>query len=283
MQVLPTGLKPKLSPKHPIKAVLFDIYGTLLISATGDIDRNGLSGTAMKKAISIGGITPNPNLRKDPATILLNFMMEEVRSQQHESQYPYPEVDIVTVWQCMLQRAHQQNIIQGFRQDLPVKSMAFIFELFSNAIYLMPGANDVVPWFQEQHIPLGIVSNAQFYTPVIMNKLLWGNDSTKDDIKGFVPELSVYSYKLRRSKPDPFLFYHLIKKLKADYNILPRETLFVGNDMLKDIYTGAKAGVQTALFAGDNRSLRLRTDDKRVHGLQPDYIITELTQLKNLI
>jgi putative hydrolase of the HAD superfamily len=53
----------------------------------------------------------------------------------------------------------------------------------------------------------------------------------------------------------------------------------VGNDMLNDIYPAKKLGFQTALFAGDARSLRLRTDDPRCRNLSADLILTDLEQL----
>ena len=49
--------------------------------------------------------------------------------------------------------------------------------------------------------------------------------------------------------------------------------------MLKDVWTAAQAGCRTALFAGDERSLRLRKDDPRTQGLRPDVVLTELVQL----
>ena len=49
--------------------------------------------------------------------------------------------------------------------------------------------------------------------------------------------------------------------------------------MLNDIAAAAAVGFCTALFAGDQRSLRLRTNDKRVGNVQPDLVLTELPQL----
>jgi len=49
--------------------------------------------------------------------------------------------------------------------------------------------------------------------------------------------------------------------------------------MLNDIYPAQKVGFQTALFAGDKRSLRLRNDDPRCKNLKPDLVITDLIQL----
>lgn len=282
MQVQPTSLQPKLHKKQPIKAVLFDIYGTLLISATGDIDREELSYGALHHALEAGGVHFTSDVSNDYGKQLLSRLVRIVDTHKKESKYPHPEVDIQEVWRQVLTEAKAEKGVEFANSEPDIATIAFVFELYSNAVFPMPGAQEVVSWLQGKDIPLGIVSNAQFYTPVIMNYLLWHKLDKKETIDGFRPDLSVFSYKLRRSKPDTYMFYQLKKQLKEKYGILPEETLFVGNDMLKDIYTGVKAGVQTALFAGDARSLRLRTNDKRVHRLAPDYIITDLKQLKEL-
>ena len=53
--------------------------------------------------------------------------------------------------------------------------------------------------------------------------------------------------------------------------------------MLNDILPARSAGFQTALFAGDRRSLRLRRDDPRCTNLKPDMILTDLFQFAELL
>ena len=74
-----------------------------------------------------------------------------------------------------------------------------------------------------------------------------------------------------------------MQHLQHQYGISPEETLYVGNDKLNDIWPAAQLGLKTALFAGDQRSLRLREDDTRCSDLEPDLIITKLSQLPDLI
>jgi putative hydrolase of the HAD superfamily len=53
--------------------------------------------------------------------------------------------------------------------------------------------------------------------------------------------------------------------------------------MLNDIYPAHRSGFQTALFAGDARSLRWRRDDPRCSGLTPDLVVTDLNQVADLL
>ena len=53
----------------------------------------------------------------------------------------------------------------------------------------------------------------------------------------------------------------------------------VGNDVRNDLLGARAAGLRTALFAGDARSLRLRRDDPRSAAVCPDLVLTHLSQL----
>jgi putative hydrolase of the HAD superfamily len=147
----------------------------------------------------------------------------------------------------------------------------------------MPGMKEVLIGLKDKGIPLGIVSNAQFYTPIIMNYFLTGEFSIKQDIDIFDPELSVFSYKELRAKPDVRLFDKIKLTLQNKYNLKPSDAIFVGNDMLKDVYTAKNSGLKTALFSGDKRSLRIRENDLRVKGIFPDFFINDLKQILQII
>ena len=100
---------------------------------------------------------------------------------------------------------------------------------------------------------------------------------------GFDPVLRYYSYELGRAKPDPWL-YEIAAAELGRRGVSPQETLYVGNDMRNDVWPAAKAGFRTALFAGDERSLRLREDEAKSElAVDPDAVVTELTQIIQLL
>jgi len=74
------------------------------------------------------------------------------------------------------------------------------------------------------------------------------------------------------------MFIAAVEKLEK-MDISPHSVLYVGNDMLNDIYPAKTAGFKTALFAGDARSLRLRENHPQCKDLSPDIIITDLIQI----
>jgi putative hydrolase of the HAD superfamily len=138
----------------------------------------------------------------------------------------------------------------------------------------MPHLRKLLRECRQARLRLGIISNAQFYTPFLLK---WLVGAALTDF-GFSPELILWSYRWGHAKPSPVLFETARERL-AGHSIPPHHVLYVGNDMRYDILPAQQAGFQTALFAGDARSLRWRRDDARCRRHQPDLVITDLRQL----
>jgi putative hydrolase of the HAD superfamily len=288
LKPIPTAEKPRLKKLDDIKAVIFDIYGTLLVSSSGDINQAEISGNNLKRALREADFRfTDPNLEKDDkvvANLLATFvkLIHQHQDQHRESGIPFPEVDIRDVWKDLIDYATKNNILKAGPQSDLIK-LTFIFELLSNKVCPMPDMKKTIAYFHDTGYPLGIISNAQFYTPIMMNYFLTEKVEDAETITFFDPDLTVFSYKLLRAKPDTSIFEPMLKNLKLKYNISPEQAVFIGNDLYKDIYTASKSGMKTIFFAGDERSLRLRNDQEEVKGLKPDAVITNLEQLKQII
>ncbi len=282
---VPTGVSADVrSSETRIKSVIFDIYGTLLVSASGDIDKTSLSCDSIVAALNFCGIETT-----DDENLLALAIPEYKRTigQYQElgrsNDCRYPEIDIRAVWQTLLEKFFMVGIAIDNGKEPDIDRIAFIFEILSNRVYPMPDMEEIIVALYRMNLKLGVISNAQFYTPIIMNYFMSGNIVESERIDFFDEDLSLYSYKERRSKPDVAMFQKLAEILRDEHGIKPEETLFIGNDMYKDVYPAATAGFQTVLFAGDKRSLRMREDQPEVAGITPDYTITELEQLKEIV
>jgi putative hydrolase of the HAD superfamily len=78
------------------------------------------------------------------------------------------------------------------------------------------------------------------------------------------------------------MFEAAAKNLR-NMGIFSNSVLYVGNDMLNDIYPAKRVGFKTGLFAGDARSLRLRENHPKCQNLSADLVITDLIQILDLI
>jgi len=271
---LAADVEPKLSPLAGIRAVLFDIYGTLLISASGDIGAS--SGDHRIEAIAQTAELLGLRFNRSDAAVIHDFESEIARTHSNakEQGVEYPEVDIVEIWRRALSQALDGDFGKRDSETLDVPRFALEYEVRVNPVWPMPGAEAILGQLAANQLVLGIVSNAQFFTPLLFPAFF--GKSTKQF--GFASELSYFSYEHRQSKPGSFLYRMAQQQLQLQ-GIQPAEVLHVGNDMLNDVAAAQSVGFRTALFAGDQRSLRMRTLDERVHGVVPDVIITELTQL----
>jgi len=259
----PTSMTPGGWPKERIRCVLFDIYGTLFISGSGDI---GVSEKASLQVQKLDHLMQQFNIRKRPRDLIRELFqaIEDEHRRLRNTGIDYPEIEIDRIWKQILKI-----------DDLAlVRRFAIQYELIVNPIYPMPNLENTLAACRQKNLPMGIISNAQFFTPLLFE---WFLDAGLESL-GFHPSLIFLSYKIRHAKPSTKPFEQAAAAVTA-LGLKTASALYVGNDMLNDIYPANQLGFQTALFAGDARSLRLRTDDSRCRNLSADLILTDLEQL----
>jgi putative hydrolase of the HAD superfamily len=191
----------------------------------------------------------------------------------------HPEVDIRSVWQRVCEELVAAGRLSRDPRPDEIERLALAFELRVNPVWPMPEIGRTLRALRAAGLVLGLVSNAQFYTPLLFPALL----GAEEHELGFHAELCAYSYRLGRAKPSTELFLEAGGQLRSRFGIEPAETLYVGNDMRNDIYAAQAAGCRTCLFAGDTRSLRMREDDPAVAGLEPDAVIRSLGELRAVL
>lgn len=284
-----TGLKRSGKLRAKVRAILFDVYGTLFISGSGDIS---LSMNSMKE----GGETQLENLLKKYGlsseestsgttagttagmtvgktagkTVFKRYRreIEENHARLRAQGIDYPEVEIERVWMCVLGIKNRDLALQ----------FSVEYESLFNPVWPMPDLQDVLQACVSNELPTGIISNAQFFTPLLF-EVFFGAPA---EAIGFEQDLIFYSYRFMRAKPSLYLFERAREALEAR-RIPVLNALYVGNDMLNDILPADRTGFQTALFAGDRRSLRLREEKPLRRDLKPDIVITKLTDLTDCI
>ena len=286
---IPAGVESCI-PKnmHPeIKCVIFDIYGTMLISESGDIDNSLLSGeTALIALVESGIILSNasrPNCVAEKILCLYRQFIKDATSEMQSKGISYPEIEIREIWKKIITTLLHEGDIVPNSELIDFSRLASVFEVLSNPVWPMPSMLEVLKNLNGRNIPIGIISNAQFYTPLLMNFFLTGLPGDNETICFFDPELMALSYREKRSKPDTALFTKIAERCLVKYALPPDHVLFVGNDMYKDIWPAAKTGFRTALFAGDLRSLRMREDKTAIAGLKPDFTINRLEQIMEIV
>lgn len=141
----------------PIQAVIFDIYGTLVVSGSGDVGVADESDKANRIAEAFEAVgLPKP---EDVAEVAQQLRLTIQRSNESRKSdaCPKPEVDIVDIW-------HQTLDSIGLTVDAKstelVVRLAAEYESRANPTWDMPGATQLLGGLAERGLKLGIVSNA---------------------------------------------------------------------------------------------------------------------------
>ncbi len=274
MEPLPTDEQARLQALDDVRAVLFDVYGTLVTSGSGDVgtaEKSG-KGAAFVEALAAVGLTFDGD-----GDLGVSHLIETIRHHQAANEdAEYPEIDITRAWHQLLQTEKLAGRVSGSVDlDEPdLDRLAIEYETRVNPVWPMPKCRETIDAFRDSGRMLGIVSNAQFFTPLLFPALL----GEPLEGLGFDPGVQFYSYRFLQAKPGTFL-YERAREAVVERGLEPEQVLYVGNDLLNDVMPAARVGFRTALFAGDGRSLRWREGDERVNGVEPDLVVTRLDQL----
>ncbi len=273
MQPDPTGWKPSLKMLPQIKVIVFDIYGTLIQSAAGDISlvTESSSEIGMRRAIDRLGLEWDGEVAP-----WIQQYHDGIQRQQDEARkngVNYPEIEIRKVWSIL---ARELGSTKTTTADC--EAAAIRYECAVNPSWAMPGADKVVADLALRSVPVGILSNAQFYTRTVV-EAAFGSDWNSF---GFDPGLCLFSFEEGQSKPSHALFEKMRGQVEA-HGYTCKEVLYLGNDVRKDIKPACEVGFRTGLFAGDGRSLRVDSGGEAEARSCADVVLTEWSQFDQIL
>ena len=299
-KIIKAPVKAVLPKFKGIKAVLFDVYGTLIASSVIDWEDlqapNKTAHYIFKQVADEFDFTAslkklNPDEKTDEILRKLFFKeMDKESNKFIKKGIEYPEVNMEIVWKNIVEKL----IKRGYKYDEStygnLNEFGFkvsFFQAFSmETKTFYPEVTETLKSLNGRGIKLGIVSNAQFFT--IFDILRQLNLQSEEKINNlnelFEEKLTIFSFEYNESKPSTTLFKKAFAACKKK-GIREEEIAFVGNDLLKDIWTAkqASSSIKTILFAADKNGLKLRKKDKRCRDVKPDAVITSMDQLLNIV
>jgi putative hydrolase of the HAD superfamily len=239
----PKGPVPTLQPKP--KAILFDIYGTLVCSQVGDLDDQVRLASGKKSFIATA---KRFGFSKEKGIQWHKWFFETIRAEHREEAkkgIAPAEVQVDRIWTEMLTRAGGDLTVS------PPRMVAAYRELMANPIRPFSGVVEALLKLKKSGIMLGLASNSQFYTLPILGKVL----GIKPE-EFFEARLTFLSFHLGFSKPSPY-FFRLVRTRALNLGFSAEEVLVVGNDCENDILPAKAHGLQTLLFWGNAQSVRM--------------------------
>ena len=234
-----------------IRAILFDINGTLTDILTNEADENAYRTTA--NFLSYYGVDISSSTLKE-SFFNLN------RLQRKMSPEEYPEFDSAKIFADVISD-YKTSFIADERALAQTASVVY---RSATRYKLEPycGVWDTLTILSKQY-QLAAVSDGQS---------LWAEPELKavklERFFKFVLVSGDFGYR----KPDRRLFDIAIKKL----GVTPEETIYVGNDMYRDVYGARNAGLKTVFFKSNQ-------GEHSYCGAEPDYIIYDFRQLTDAV
>ena len=222
-----SALRPASALAFRHRAVIFDIYGTLLIAPPGGVKPDPAADPLLRSILERFGHEPP----ESPSTELHAAVLRHHAA----ARTPHPEIDLRVLWREIL----------SLEPGTDTSPLVQAIEAAWHPARPMPGAESMIRRLAASGITLGLLSNAQSNTLSSLGGIT--------DL--FAPELTILSYQHGLAKPSAELFVILTDRL-AGRGILPGEALFIGNDPLRDIVPAAAHGFKTALFTGHPDSIR---------------------------
>ena len=235
-----------------IRAVAFDVNGTLVRILTEDGDEQVFRTAG--HFLSYQGIDLHRHELRD-------LYFQAMKEQQRASPERYPEFDAVGIWRGIIGEHATE-----FTRALPAAKLEqlplFLAELTRGVarrrLSLYPFVREVLDVLRDR-VPLAIVTDAQSaYARAELHKV--GLLAYFDPI--------VVSGDHGYRKPDRRLFQAALDGLGTAAG----HTLYVGNDMYRDIYGAREAGLRTVMFDSDQ-------GEKTYRDCQPDDTITDFRDL----
>jgi FMN phosphatase YigB (HAD superfamily) len=212
-----------------IRAVIFDIYGTVLQVGPPPAQADDLWQALFKDIF-----------KKPPLQSRLDFSIACSRAitlrhnAAHARGITKPEI----LWPSIV-----AEVLPGFAKLKPTAQNNFVYRQMQigRSLILVPGIAPALRWLVDQRCPLGIASNAQAYTLRELETLFKPEGL---DLNIFQRDLRVWSFENGFSKPDPHVFQMLRARLEAR-NIPPQEALVVGDRLDNDVTPARQHGFQT--------------------------------------
>ena len=284
--------KPHLKRLRGIRAVLWNVYGTLLAIPGGELyfehPQKVLMDVALDKTVQEfkmwGSMTRRPGQPGEYLGQIYSLVLGEQRVAV--SCDKHGEVAADRVWEAIVKKLFQKDykFDTGFYGALNEfsRKLAYFFHASLQGTACYPGAAAALHAVARAGLLQGILADGQCFSSVQLQRGLALQD-THAHLDQLVPEdLRFWSYELHVRKPSERLFRSALQALQ-EKGVGPGEVLHVGSRLMTDLAPARRLGMRTALFAGDKASLQATPEQLKDALTRPDVMLTELPQIAAVI
>jgi FMN phosphatase YigB (HAD superfamily) len=285
--------RPHLVRLPGIRAVTWSVYGTLLAISGGELyfahPNDFIMSVALDKTIQEfklwGAMSRKPGQPADYLAIIYKNLLDEQRTLPSGSER-HPEISVERVWEAFIKKLFQKDYCfdAGFYGSLNEfsRKVAYFFHASIQGTSCYPDAVQALRLVKDNGLVQGLITDAQCFTILQLERGMARQDpeAKLDDL--IDPELRSLSFEVRAHKPSERLFRHMAAQF-TQRGISATQVLHIGSRVTHDVVPARRAGMKTALFAGDKGSLQATKDQMKDPGTRPDVLLTELTQITDVV
>jgi FMN phosphatase YigB (HAD superfamily) len=292
-QAEPVRAKPHLPSLADIRAVLWNVYGTLLAIPGGELwfehPTEFVMDVALDKTVQEfkmwGSMSRKPGQPSEYLGQMYTKTLAEHRTIPGGGER-YPEVLSEKVWESLIKKLLQKDyrFDAGFFGALNEFSqkVAYFFHASLQGTTCYDGAASALRKIKNAGLEQGLLADGQCFTAVQLQRGLSRQDAELKLVDVIEPDLRILSCDVRGRKPSERLFKQALGVL-GQRGISPGQVLHVGSRMQQDLIPARRVGMRTALFAGDRVSLQATPEQLKDHATRPDALLTELSQISEVI
>jgi hypothetical protein len=289
----PVKARPHLNRLPNVRAVLWNVYGTLLAIPQGELllehPQAFIMSNALDKTIQEFKMWASMSRKPGQPSEYLHSQYRQLLTEQSSvtgGGERHPEVQVERIWETILKRLMQKDYkfdasFFGSMNELSRK-VAYFYHASLQGTSCYAGAAGALRHVHDIGLSQGLLADGQCFTPVQLQRGLSAQDPSAklDDL--LTNGLTILSCELRGKKPSDRLFRKAIEMLN-EKDISPGEVLHVGSRIVQDLMPAKRLGMLTALFAGDKTSLQATPEQLKEPGSRPDVLLTELDQITEIV
>jgi FMN phosphatase YigB (HAD superfamily) len=285
--------RPHLVRLPQIRAVMWNVYGTLLRISGGELwfehPTAFVMNVALDKTIQEykmwSSMSRKPGQPADYMKQLYLQVLTENKAVPGGTE-KYPEVAADRVWESLIKKLFQKDykFDAGYFGSLNEfsRKVAYFFHASLQGTVCYDGAADALRHVAKKGLKQGLLADGQVFTRLQLQRGLAAQDTEASLDKLLDKELNFLSYEIRGRKPSERLFRHAATALNQ-MGIAPNQTLHVGTSIQRDLVPARRLGMRTALFAGDRTSLQATAEQLKEPASRPDVLLTELSQIDEVV
>jgi FMN phosphatase YigB (HAD superfamily) len=290
----PVNAAPYLKPLPGIKAVAWDVYGTLLRITDGELlfqhPQQMRMEVALDKAVQEfnmwNSMSRKPGAPWEYMQQLYTRAYDDLRMAGSGRKGDLTEVDAAQLWRKVLGKLDQNEYkydqaLYGDLDELAEKIAYF----FHSSLQGVEAASDALPALtavSDAGLVQGLIADGQCFTLVQLLRGLQAQGSVPAIGPLFHPGAVTLSYQEGVRKPSKSLYQTALDRFRT-LDIEPAQVLYVSARLREDLAVAKSVGLRTVLYAGDKVSLRAAGADLKDPAVKPDRLITDLTHIREIL